>query len=717
MNMVRYDLKNYGSAEINKKKIRCNISVPPQEFFDDFRNVQLSARAKNTVTDAIESGKEEKTKDQNELETFFARVRDSLASEAITKTTVEEEKSSGANSADGADGEKIPITVQEKIVAKYAYNFLSDEKPAGEEEESETDGEEGEEEKSEEEEEELEEGYGILTRDGTITFKNVATDQRIWDLEGKLTHNGNIEDLDEEFYVKELNGEEEAELEYKIKADKEPSLKLTETISTINDPETTTYSLNMGAENVVYFKLRLTNTEEYPIKNIKVTKTLFDGFENFNILSTSVGEGKSEESNLLWEIDELDTNGEATLEFTLGVTISNKEDTVRSGVVEIVYDADFSLSDLNVEEFSAIGDNMVSTTDEQLDDNPDSYQGFLEYENLSPYIAKLKQVSVKELEKDEELVTLTDDDVFISANSEWKSNTWEIDTESEIPRYQKTVEFILLHEISSTTSTSVEIEDIELAVAIFDAGVVYDIEVIDSHRVVSFDATHTLTNGGATPFDYLSIEQTVPDRFNLPETDDIKLTVDGKDYKVEPEWVSVVDRKITLEMDGLKDSKMGMFEPNQEMVLIYPIVADNLTPEDEFVSDVEWRANTLPRGEPIIIAEEGEKVKIAVVHRRLKIYRGKKILATGDENVFEVILKVRNNGNFAVANYEFQDRIPKNFTAEDLSLEPSKEKKDSGKKILTWTIESLDVDETIEIKYLLKPTGDKATASDAQFSM
>ncbi|MHA1522756.1 MAG: COG1470 family protein, partial [Promethearchaeota archaeon] len=175
--------------------------------------------------------------------------------------------------------------------------------------------------------------------------------------------------------------------------------------------------------------------------------------------------------------------------------------------------------------------------------------------------------------------------------------------------------------------------------------------------------------------------------------------------------------KIFIEMDGLKDSKMGMFEPNQEMVLIYPIVADNLTPEDEFVSDVEWRANTLPRGEPIIIKEEGEEVKIAVVHRRLKIYRGKKILATGDENVFEVVLKVRNNGNFAVANYEFQDRIPKNFTAEELSLEPSDEKKDSGKKILTWTIESLDVDETIEIKYLLKPTGDKAAASDAQFSM
>ncbi|TFH27842.1 MAG: hypothetical protein E4G98_05795 [Promethearchaeota archaeon] len=712
--MVRYNLKKYGSVEINKKKVKCEFTVSPQEFFNDFRNVQLSARAKETVSDAIMSRSEEKTKDQEELETYFGRIQENLKSDTTPpKSTTKEEKSTGSASADTAKGEKLPIVVQEKIVAKYAYNFLSDEKSAKEESAEVDENAEGGE--GEEESQELEEGYGILTRDGQITFKNVAK-ERVWDLEGKITHNGNIEELDSEFYIKELNGEEEASLEYKIKADKEPSLKLTETISTINNPKITTYSLNMGAENVVYFKLRLTNTEEFPIKNIKVTKSLFEGYENFKILSTSIGKGNSEENNLLWEIEKLDTNGEATLEFTLGVTLSNKEDTVRSGVVEIVYDSDFSLSDLNVEEFSAIGDNMVSTTDEQLDDKPDFYRGFLEYENLSPYIAKLKQVSVKELEKDKELITLSDDEVFISAGTEWQSNTWEIDTQSEIPRYQKTVEFILLHEISSTTSTSVEIEDIELAVAIFDASVMYDIDVIDSHRVVPFNSTHTLTNGGATPFDYLSIEQVIPDRFKLPEKDEIALTVDGKKYKLDQDWVSIENRKIVIKMDGLKDSKMGMFEPNQEMVVIYPIVAENLTPADEFISNVEWRANTLPRGEPIIIREE-EPVKIAVVHRRIKIYRGKTIMATGDENVFEVTLKVRNNGNFAVSNYEFQDRIPKNFKAEDLSMEPTSEDKHDGKKVLVWTIENLDVNADITVKYLLRPTGEKASASEAQFSM
>ncbi|WP_457559483.1 hypothetical protein [Candidatus Harpocratesius sp.] len=721
--MPNYNLDKYGTVEINKKKIKCSISVSADEFFDRFKMLgnMLSERAKSTIRDAIKSGRDEKTKDQDELESYFARVQEEAKKVEPAKTYESKESamkgSQGTgvgSSAEEVEGERIAINVQEKIIAKYEYNFLSDEK--------ENKGETGDEDVDEEEPKSKEpgEGYGILTRDGQIIFKNIASDQRIWDITGQFKHNGAIENLDEEFLIQELNGAEEYPIEYKIKADKEPSLKLKEKISTINDPNTITYSLNMDQDNIVYFNLELTNTEEYPIENIVVKKELFDGSSNVDVKSVSIGDHRSEDNHLIWEIEKLEPNAHASLEFTLTVHIADKEEKVRSGMVEVVYNAATSLSELTVENFEATGENMVSTTEEQIEDRPDIFQGFLEYENLSPYIAKLKKVSVKEMEKDDapELIELSEDsEIFLSAGGIWQSNLWEIDTKGEIPKYQKTAQFILLHELKAITSTTVQIEDIDLAVAIFNAEVAYDIETIESYREVPFTATHTLTNGGATPFDYLSIEQNVPEHFKLPEKEEIKLTVDGKEYELDPDWIKIEDRRLFIEMDGLKDTDIGKFEPNQELQVIFPIIANDLDPDDAFVSPITWKANTLPRGEPIVITEEGEEVKIEVIHRRLKIFRGKSVLATGSENVYEIILKVRNRGEFAVENYELRDRVPAKFEAKDPSIEPTETEQLDGREVLIWMIEEIPADGEVEVRYTIEPTDEEATASEAQFSM
>ncbi|MCF2140171.1 MAG: hypothetical protein K9W44_08970 [Candidatus Lokiarchaeota archaeon] len=723
--MPNYNLDKYGTVEINKKKIKCNINISADEFFERFKILgnMLSDRAKSTVKSAINSGREEKTKDQDELESYFARVQEEAKKGEPTKTYESKDTNSKTSqgkrvgsSEEEVEGERIAINVQEKIIAKYEYNFLSDEKESTDET-GEEETEDGEEEKKSKE---PSEGYGILTRDGQIIFKNIASDQRIWDITGQFKHNGAIENLDEEFSIQELNGEEEYPIEYKIKADKEPSLKLKENISTINDPNTITYSLNMDQDNEVYFNLELTNTEEYPIENIVVKKELFDGASNVDIKSVSIGEHRTEDNHLIWEIEKLESNAHASLEFTLTVHIADKEEKVRSGMVEIEYDAATSLSELTVENFEATGENMVSTTEEQIEDRPDIFIGFLEYENLSPYIAKLKKVSVKEMEKDNapELIELSEDsEIFLSAGGIWQSNTWEIDTKGEIPKYQKTAQFILLHDLKAITSTTVQIEDIELAVAIFNAEVSYDIETIESYREVPFTATHSLTNGGATPFDYLSIEQTVPEHFKMPEKEEIKLTVDGKEYDLDPDWIKIEDRRLFIEMDGLKDTEMGMFEPNQELQVIFPIIADQLSPEESFVSPITWKANTLPRGEPIVITEEGEEVKIEVIHRRLKIFRGKSVLATGTENVYEIVLKVRNRGEFAVENYELRDRVPAKFDVKDPSIEPTETEKLDGREVLIWMIEEIPADGEVEVRYTIEPTDEEATASEAQFSM
>ncbi|RLI61551.1 MAG: hypothetical protein DRO88_12900 [Promethearchaeia archaeon] len=735
--MVHYDLQNFGTVEINRKKIRCDLNISAAKFFQELSEFEgmLSKRGKQTIETAIKSKREEKTKEQDELEAFFARcekyIRQRLSSMEINQQTgsgkSDTQGKEGGSNPDEVEGERILVKVEEKLVAKYRYNFLADQKDSIAESEEENSVEDSDDENGEESEEDLEEfpeGYGILTREGQVVIQNIAEDQRIWDISGRFKHNGTIEKVEEEFFIKELNrsGEENSEYteKYTIKADKEPSLKLKEDISTINDPNTITYSLNMDQDNVVFFKLDLINTEEYPIQNIELKKKLFESSSDVNVKSVSVGEHSLEDNYLIWKIEELEPNGQASLEFTLTVHIADKDEKVRSGTVEIKYSAVNSLTALEIENFEATGENMVSTSEEQEEEKPDIFKGFLEYENLSPYIAKLKKVSVKESEKEDapELVNLDEGtEVFLGARGVWRSNEWEIDTQGKIPNYEKTVQFILLHNLEAITSTTVQVDDVELAVAIFDANVVYDLETIESFREISFNATHTLTNGGATPFDYLSIEQTVPEHFKLPEKEELKLTKDGKEYEIPADWIHVEDRKLNIKMDGLKDSEMGMFEPNQEIQIIFPIVAQSLSPEDEFISPITWKANTLPRGEPIIIKEEGEATKIEVVHRRLKVFRGKSIQATDSEGVYKIHLKVRNRSEFPVENYELRDRVPAKFEMQDPNIEPTETEKMDGRKVLIWNIDEIPAGGEVEITYTIHAKKDSAEAAEAQFSM
>lgn len=701
--MGYYSIKGIGTADVSKKSVQASFSISSSEFFDRYSQYLdiLSSKAKSALGDAIDSGSA-KHKQQSEIEDFLSRVETSAASAAVagssSSTASESNVSSGdqVSSADDAEGEKVPIKVVETLEAKYPFDYLTEK----------------------EEEEELADGYGILTRDGKITVKNVSGDQRIWDISAKLVNLDNVEELKEDLYIKELNADSEHEIDYKLKAEKKPAVQVEEFISTSNDPETRSYTLIMDQENVVYYKILIKNVEDFDIKNVVVKKTLFEGYADLDVRRSSAGSNSTDEGKLVWEIEEIPAGGEEAIEFTLAVTISDKEEKVRSGNVEVVYDAADSLSGVELEDFEAYGDNMVEIYDEQQDDNPDVYTGQLEFENLSPYVTKLKKVLVHEELKGEDVLSLEADDVYISTGGRWASEPWELDTQGEDPYYQKTAEFILLAELESTTTTSIEIEDLELAVAIFEAKITYDIETIASHREVPFNATHELENGGAAPFDYISIKQELQNKFKPPAEDELKLSIDGKEYELDSDWVTISGNEIFVELDDMREKDMGMLEPGQHMTLVYPIIADNLDADETFVTNAEWTANTYPRGEPIVLREEGdEAVTIMVVHQRLRVRKGKSVLATATEGVYEIVLQVTNTGNYDLTDYQIRDAVPDGYDAKEISLDPADHSEHDGKEVIIWKLESIAVDEKVEIRYEIHPTKDEAQASGAQFSM
>jgi hypothetical protein len=726
--MVSWNLKDIGTAELEKSKLSCNFKMDAGTFFKKFSVYadSLTSAARDSIESAINNKREEKVKKQEEeISEFFNRVAEKIKKDAaaaaaapVTEQPKEpvkqvEEKPAAAPAAkkeappksENVEGEKIPIQAVENIAAKYEYNYPEEKK----------------------------EGYGVSGRTGKLIVKNISNDQRIWDISGKITHNGTVKGLDEKLYIKELNAEQEQVFEYKVEGEKEPALKIDEFISTNNDPNTLTYALVLGQDNTVYFKVTLTNNESYAIKDIVYSKALFEGGK-LDVRSTSSGQWKQDGNQLIWEIESMEAGATNVIEFTVTISVSDKEQKFRSGAVKCTYLADDTITEMKIDEFEAFGNNRIVHSDEQMDDNPDVYIGSLFFENMSPYVAKLKAVSIKELsetneKRNEELVVIQDEgDVLIAPGQRWQSAEWQVDTKGEIPNYSKEASFILLGEVKNNVSSSVEIEDIELAVAIFEAKVEYAIGTIPSHRDVPFDTTHTLTNAGAAPFNYLSVRHEVPAHFLPPNKDDLKIIVDGKEYPVKPEWVKIdpddQDRDkphvIFIEIPDLKETDIGYLNPGSSAIVKYPLTASDLSPEEEFLSNCVWTTNTDPAGEPIVIgeAEEGkEPIKISVVHQRVKIMRGKSVLETADVGVYKVVLTLQNNSTNDVSNYSVRDVAPANFDAYEFSQKPSENTTINGKETMVWKFPNIAQGESVEVTYLIKPLNEDAHVADAQYSV
>ena len=362
--MANYVLKGIGTAEVEKKKVRCSFKISSGEFFRKFAQFEplLSSNSKSAIEKSIDTQKDEKIKNSDEIDEFFSKIQSKLeedggsapavapaykeektpaySSDSSTKAPKEKESPKSASTGDSGEGQKLPIKVVEKIVAHYEYNFLSEEeKPEGEAPSEEVaDDDKKKKKKKKKDEGDAGKDYGILTRTGELLITNISNDQKVWDVTGKVVHNGAIEKIDEQIVVKSLAPNEESKTEYQLKAEKEPSIKLSEFISTINDPNTLTYSLNVDQDNIVYFKSTLKNTENYNIKNIVMKKELFQGYSDVQVLKSTPGDTKTEDGKIIWEIPELDAGASAELEFTITVKLENKDQKVRSGKVEVSYE-------------------------------------------------------------------------------------------------------------------------------------------------------------------------------------------------------------------------------------------------------------------------------------------------------------------------------------------------------------------------------------------
>lgn len=280
-----------------------------------------------------------------------------------------------------------------------------------------------------------------------------------------------------------------------------------------------------------------------------------------------------------------------------------------------------------------------------------------------------------------------------------------------------------------STLGTITIDQVEMAVASIDAKVAYDITQLPSYRDTTFNATNKLINTGAAALNEIAIKGIIPAHFLPPDPKKLKLTLTSEgeisEIAIPSDAITIepnnqdpkVSHTVTVALKGLiaRDEIEG-FKPEDEFTLVYPITAVRPDATVKYVPDVLFQANTLPAGKPLEIHIFGEAAAaIPVVHVRRKYQKGKEIRRGAEEGSYEIVLFLKNTGQFNLEKVSIEDMVPENFEYSDVSIEPAVEEEEEG-DVLTWSVDLLETGKEWSVKFKIKGTGEYK-AKEAQFSM
>ncbi len=613
----------------------------------------------------------------------------------------------------GNTGLLVPLEITEKVEAHYAFN----------------------------EEEDIEDDRKVS---GELKITNPSDSNKIWDVDLTLEKGKDIS-LDDELHFKNIEPGAEEILEYEIEDFAPPALLLNEFISTMNDPETLSYTLTVSESTVVYFKITAKNTQDYPITEVKIKKEISEGFMDVDVLEASLGSHEIDGSELVWSIETLEAGEEAEITLNMTVDIPNRDYKPKTGVITAEYAAESSFTGVKIDKFDAYSENLIGMQISQGDEDPDIYNCSVMFRNESDFQMQLVNMDILNAAEEKVLDIDPGEIQPIAAGATWQSVEFEVETEDgEEPQFRKMVEFFLIGERKVSTAGLITMDDIELAVAMIDGILNYDASAIVSRRVVAFKGLMQLKNTGGADLNEITFQENLQAGFKPPSADEVELYIirpeEGEEDAAleptdEPDWENLGDQitldegmveispndqepevahTITIKLADLRDSSIGLILPGTTVIATYPITAYKVAKDSEFVSDVKYSGNTYPAGAPIEIIPDA--VHIAVTHTRLKFIKSKKVLATAEKGVFEIVLSVQNTGDL-IENFTIKDVVPDKFEYGEYSLDPVKTDNLEGKDLLIWEIERIDPDETYEITYKITGTGDDYKASDAQLSV
>lgn len=713
--MAKINLGNLGNVDVGKK-LKTNLTISIEELYERFPDI--SDNAKIVIKEAYNTSDEIKTKKtEKEITKYFETIKQVTGKFGVGSDEIDEiekidkfkgeemdqgriEYESGIQTIDretgkeegkivlgrgGQEGKLVPIKIDENLSMFLEHDGTPSEKES--------------------------------TLLGEFSIENVSTKDRLWDIDLKLENISGTDIEEEKISLRELPPGEIEKRNYNITvgAEGKQHIEVNEYISTLNDPNTESYSLTVNQDNEIYCGISIKNTSTNNLSNVKLRKMIPDIFDNVTIIKESSGTAEIGEYNgekaIFWSLEEIPSDGEQKLEIKLDVNIQDKDQKVRSGKINVNYTSLSSISGIGIEKFDAYTNNAFYIGTAEMDESPDKYECQFTFENKSEFMVRLVNADVYDRKSDKKYIDIDASEIPpLPEGAKWESNVWEYDAEEgEDPNFKTKVEFFVIADHQINTSSNLELNDLELAVASISGELSYDVTQLASFRESTFNATLKVENTGGADLNEVTLKDLIQDGFRAPSENNIIVSLNGNEIEVGAESINVKNNSVAIELKDLRDQDLGVFKPGDVIEVTYPIISDKPSKDVTFISDVMYTANTYPAGKPLKVVPEA--IEIEVVHIRKRLIKGKEIIGLVTPGEYEITLYVVNTSKFDLENFEIIDRIPENFEYTDLSLDPTEVVTMEGMDALKWVIESIAPGDRFEIKYKISGEG---KPSDAQ---
>ncbi len=496
------------------------------------------------------------------------------------------------------------------------------------------------------------------------------------------------------------------------------------------------FGISKDKELTVTFAIGMRSLFEKPLYNVQVKKKILGDFTNAKVTDTSIGSADVEGDQIIWKMDELNSEETVLLKFTCNIMVSEVE-AKKTGEIEVTYEASSSfVPGFGIDKFDAYTRNKFHIDIMERDEEPGVWDCKLVFENTSEFIMELFDIDLHLTDDaSKKFVPLNPEDLpLLPPGAQWHTAHWDLESE-DYPKFKKSIEFRVLPNFQTKVNSTISIKDVELVLASMMGTLTYDVEELDlpveeeegvikipTYQETDINAILTVNNDGSAPLNELKVqhkpfnEPFLPP--NLEETTDketgekipleVQVFKDGKPITVEPGDLRFEDDTLIYDVKDLKNRPEGMFDPDSAYEFKYPVHAVNPVEDAQFETDAIINANTYPIGpelEYIIVPEETPIIK--AVHLRRQYRLAKEIIHMGELGHYKIILHLENitTTHMPLKNFPIIDKIPENFKQSNFSMKPQITDF-KGEDILKWEIPLLEEGKELDITYEIKGEGD-----------
>jgi hypothetical protein len=546
---------------------------------------------------------------------------------------------------------------------------------------------------------------------GKVVVKNPSDKSRLWNsiLDLKETVNTDAEKVME---MGIINPGKQFETTYTIDNLEKPCLKLKETFDTNREmPNNVNNVFLYDRANPSRLTIKLTNKVDLPISDIKVTRHIPDFVEKIEPPTAEVGNVEVNKDKVIWTVNSIQPQSSALLHLDLKAVIDSidEKELGKTTVTYLVNDHQLTMME---PEIRGLTDSLSGvTTDESA--TPGKWDCNVEFINDSEFKVKLEDVKVahKIATGDETIVSESPNET-LDADESWDKD-FQVESQN-VPELKSSIEFTTLFKVITRVIGEINKEDTVYPVINAKVEKLISPPEVNAYANTDMEIENTITNIGTASIDTLKITDELPEDFVPPEIKDLKLRLFGENETIEihnqkqyvkkleitpPDLSPETSHTLNIELMKLGDE----FTANNEFKLIYPLLAKNPKPANNYMTPIEIAANTAVLGKDFVTDEKSNpEIDIKYVKRKLKTL--KSIRPGASEGEFDISIRIQNKGDVELENVIMEDQIPAGFDVsnlfpEDVDYEVSQNK-------LSVHIDELAGNDSLSIKFTCVGSGE-----------